>query len=434
MKDIFIFEILVIDKNGQSHITKDDSLINGLIFSESLWKKGEVVEKSGRKKIVDNEQKLEAKIQPVDTSSTLNDLIEAAFIIQVKGEDFREMERFRLRFLFHLKNILKFTNIRILHDDISTRISNDIYPLVNNIENLLRRYLVKFFTQKIGVDWWEITAPRSIADKVNMRKNKERIFSELVDMDVTLIDFDDLGEIIYKQTTGFNSQENIITRVMNSQTLDDLNTLKIELQGNYTKYFKEAFQDNNFERKWKTLFEIRNKVAHNNLFVLKDFEDAARLVEDLTRIVNSAEAKIDEFRFTIEEQEALRQATIEAVKTAEYQNEGKERSLADFGIKVVGKIDLPDFEEPDEKENSFKIITQEDLMRELEYAERTLARNNLTYVGLKSFVTKILGNKGYSYKPTYSLINILKDKGIVEIYDAEDEFNFFPTKGIRIKR
>lgn len=432
--ETYTFEILAIDKNGQASITTGESLVYGLLFSESLWKKKEIVELSGTKKIVDNDQKLEVKFQSVDTSSTLNDLIEAAFIIRIKGEDFKELENFRLNFLIHLRKKLNFTNIRILRDDVSTKISNDIYPLINQVENLLRRYLVKFFTQKIGVDWWEVTAPKSIIDKIGLRKGNEKNFATLVDTDVTLIDFDDLGELIYKQTTGFNKQENIITRVMKSESIDDLNILKQELQGNYTKYFKEAFQDNNFEKKWKTLFEIRNKVAHNNLFILQDFESAQQLVADLTKIINDAESKIDEFKFSIEEQEALRQATIEAVKVAESHNETKEKTLERYGLTVIGKIDLPVDQFDDDYESPFKIISEEQLLKELEIAERTLVKNNLTYVGLKAFVTKILGNKGYSFGPTYSLVNILRDKGIIEIYDAQDNQNIFQTKGIKIKR
>ncbi len=434
MEENYIFEILVIDKNGQASITTGESLIYGLLFSESLWKKKDVIESGESKKIYDTDQKIEVKFQTVDTSSTLNDLIESAFIIRIKGEDFKEIEKFRLNFLIHLKKKLNFTNIRILRDDISTKISNDIYPLINRVENLLRRYLVKFFTQKIGVEWWDVTAPKSISDKINLRKNNERNFTNLVDTDVTLIDFDDLGELIYKQTSGFNKQENIIARVMNSETIDDLQILKQELQGNYTKYFKEAFQDNSFEKKWKTLFEIRNKVAHNNLFIQSDFDTASQLVDDITKIINDAESKIDEFKFSIEEQEALRQATIEAVKEAESQSENKEKALEKLGVKVVGKIDLPEDNYDEFDDSPFRIITEEVLLKELEIAENTLEKNNLKYVGLKAFVTKILGYKGYAYGPTYSLVNILQAKGKIDIYDAEDESSYFQTKGIRIKK
>lgn len=439
MKTEYIFEILAIDKNGQTSITTGESLVYGLLFSESLWKKKEVLGSDNNKKIIDTEQKVELKFQSVDTSSTLNDLIEAAFVIRIKGDDYTGLENFRLNFLIHLRKKLNFTNIRILRDDISTKISNDIYPLINQVENLLRRYLVKFFTQKIGVDWWEVTAPKLFSEKINARKTNEKLFSVLVDTDVTLIDFDDLGELIYKQTTGFNKQENVIARVMNSNTQEELNILKQELQGNYTKYFKEAFQDNNFEKKWKKLFEIRNKVAHNNLFVHDDLDVAKQLVDDLTQIINAAESKIDEFKFSIEEQEALRQATIESIKVAENQNEDNEKSLEQFGIKVIGKIDLPT-EQYNSHNYSYKVISEEELLRELESAENRInERSYLPYVGLKSFVTKILGGKGYSYGTTYSLINILKDKEIIEIFDPSDfgtsdrTNNELSPKGIRLK-
>lgn len=423
----YLFELIAIDKNGQTSITTADSLIYGLLFTEKLWRRPETQEAGGVKTISDSGQGIQVKIQPVDTSATLNDLIEVAFLIKIKGVDFVQIERFRYQFLLHLKGRLQFTNIRILRDDISTRIANEIYPLINRVENLLRRYLIKFFIQKIGVDWWEVTAPKSMAEKISLRKTNEKIFNQFVDTDVTLIDFDELGELIYKQTSGFNKQENIVNRIINTNSLDELQVLKQEVQGNYTKYFKESFQDKNFDKKWKALFEIRNKVAHNNLFVAQDLETARTLVEDLSNIIDDAESKIGEFRFSIEEQVAIRQATIEAVEAAKEEQDTKAKQLEKLGIKVHGKIALPEkkYDKP------FEVISEEELLKELEIAEKTLVSNNLTYVGLKSFVTKILGNKGYSTGTTYSLVNIMRDKGLVEIYDVQDENLPFPAKAIR---
>lgn len=161
------------------------------------------------------------------------------------------------------------------------------------------------------------------------------------------------------------------------------------------------------------------------MFVHDDLEIAKQLVTDLTQIINSAESKIDEFKFSIEDQEALRQATIDAYKVAEIQNESTEKTLEQLGVKVVGKIDLPvdDYQ----RKNSLLIITEEELLEELEYAEsRINDKSYLPFVPLKSFVTKNLGNKGYSYGPTYSLVNILKDKGIIEIFDPME------TKGMEL--
>jgi len=424
----YFFEVLAIDKSGGTNITKNSSLLEALSFSEKLWKNKEAV---GSNKIVDKEQGIEIQIHPINTDSVLTELIEAGFVLVVKGQKFEELERFRHILLVHLRKTLNFVNIRILRDDISTKISNDIYPLINKVENILRRYLILFFTQKIGVDWWSSTAPGGLSDKIKLRKNNEQVFSPLCDTDVTLIDFDDLGELIYKQTSGFNRQENILSRIMDSNTIEDLDILKQELQTNYTKYFKEAFQDKNFDKKWKALFEIRNKVAHNNLFILNDFNTASQLVEELSKIINDAESNIGTFKFSLEEQEAIRQNTIEAVKAAEL----KENR---FNLKIIGKIDLPEEDEDDDEDYSnqspFRIITEDELLMELEYSEKNAARKHLSYVGLKTFVTKLLGAKGYAFGPTYSLVNILRDKGLIEIYEVDDPDSFYQPKAIRIKR
>ncbi len=192
----FIFELLAIDADGKTSITKASSLGHGLLFSENIWINPNSSESAdGAQSIVDTEQDIDLKIQAVDTSSALNDLIDAAFLIRIKSDSFENLESFRHKILVHLNRALSFRNIRILRDDISTDIANKIYPKINKVENLLRRYLVKFFTQKIGVTWWDVTAPKSLIEKVNSRKNNEKVFSTLVETDVTLIDFDDLGEL-----------------------------------------------------------------------------------------------------------------------------------------------------------------------------------------------------------------------------------------------
>jgi uncharacterized protein with HEPN domain len=424
----FSYEILAIDKTGASDITTVQSLIRGLSYSELLWENPVINDACAVPFIEDKNLDIILKVQKVDTSKALSDyLIESAFLIKAKSKNFKTLEIFRKNILIHLRRKLGFTNIRILTDDISTSLSFQIYPLINQVENLLRRYLVKFFIQKVGLNWWEVTAPKLVIDKVKMRGNNEKVFSNLVDTDVTLIDFDDLGELIYKQTSGFNRPERIIEKVMNTNSPEELVNLKTELQGNYTKYFKSAFQDNQFEKKWKQLFEIRNKVAHNNLFTYEDFEISKQLCDDLSKVVEDAENKIDEFSFSVEEKEAIRNASIEILQ--EEETAKKDKDLESYGLKVLGKIDLPD---EHRYENPFEIISEEDLLSELKNAERTLKKNNFKYVGLKSFVTKLLGNKGYSFGPTYSLINILNDKGMVEIYDYIDDDGFV-VKAVKLR-
>lgn len=434
----YTFEVLAIDR--QAKITSEESLVHGLLFAEQLWKNKEVQQDAGGvRRIVDRVQHIELQFRRIDTAGMLTDLIESAFVIQVKGQHFDSLERYRQPFLAHLKNRLGFNHIRILHDDLSAQLAHDVYPYIYRVENLLRRYLTVFFTQKIGPHWWRVVSPKELNDKVTMRRHLERTYTGLVDQDVMLMDFDDLGELIYKHTSGLNKMD-LVGKIMQIRSLDQLDLLKQELQGNYTKYFKEAFRDHDFEKKWRMLLDLRNKVAHNGLFVREDADSVMLLVEELTRIINEAEYRIDSFKFSVQEQEAIRQATIEAVA-----EESKEKNLEKLGLKVIGKIDLPvprivlteEEDKLEEEEDTHvddgqpKVITEDQLMRELEFAEKNAARKGLKYVGLRTFVVKILGAKGYDFRASYTLINILRDKGTLDIYEADDPESSYPAKAIR---
>ncbi|GAA3786556.1 hypothetical protein GCM10022271_18900 [Corallibacter vietnamensis] len=415
--ECYFFEVLILDPSGKSEILSPKSLVYGLMSTEKLWSNAKSIEKNDEFAIEDTD--IELKIKPVDTSSTLYDLIEAGFLIKVKSSDFDKLERFRYMFVIHLRNRLSFEHIRILTDDISTEISNKAYPLINELENLLRRYISKFFTQKIGLDWWQKAVPDKVIEKTKMRTGNENVFSNIVQTDLTLIDFDDLGEIIYKHKLGFNRPQNLADSLADVTTLEELEKLKADLDSNYNRFFKENFKDKGFDKKWKQLFKVRNKVAHNNLFIKDDLESTIELHKELKEIILNAESKIDEFKFSVEEQVAIREKISDKVESNE--------SLS--SPKVLGKIDLSEYER--DESDFFDIITEEEFFKELERAENSLRYNNLTYVGLKSFITKLLGSKGYAFGPSYALANILKEQEKVEIYDVDDPASYWPVKAIK---
>ena len=413
------FEILIIDPDGNSEIKSQKSLLHGLLSTEKLWGNPVEIDEKGRKVIKDED--LSLYINPIDTSSVLYNLYESAFLIQTASQNFDRLEKFRYPLVIHLKSRLKFNHIRILTDDISTHISNQIYPLINELEGSLRRYLAKFFIQKVGLDWWKQAVPDKLIEKTKLREANETVFSKIVQTDMTLIDFNDLGEIIYKHKLGFNKPENLVDKVLSISTEDELIKLKDELDGNYNRFFKQHFKDLGFEKKWKDMFLIRNKVAHNNLFTAIDLQTSQMRHEELMEIINKAESNIDAFRFSIVEQEAM----IKTSELIEPNNSLDENRLP--GLKIIDKIDLPE-----QQIYKTAIISESVLLEELKRAEKSLKSKNLTFIGLKSFVTNILGVKGYSYGPTYAQINVLKDKGLIELYDIEEDFNLYPVKAVRL--
>ncbi len=424
-KKDYNFEILIIDPNGNSEIQSEKSLLHGLLSTEKLWENPEeTIDKTQQQFIKDGS--LTLKIKPVDTSSVLYNLYESAFLLKIKCSDFDRLEKFRYPLVLHLKSRLRFDHIRILTDDISTEISVKLYPLINELENLLRRYIAKFFTQKIGLGWWKQAVPDKVIEKTKLRQDNESVFSQIVATDMALIDFNDLGEIIYKHKLGFNKPENLVDKILSISSAEELSKLKLDLDSNYNRFFKQHFKDFDFDKKWKMLFHIRNKVAHNNLFVKIDHENAQKLFAELKEIILSAESNIDEFRFSVEEQEAMIKATTLDI---ENQTESISASEQKSGVKPHEESNLLD-----KSDNSIEIISEEELMNELKRAESTLKSRNLTFIGLKSFVTNILGPRGYSSGPTYAKINVLKDKGLIEIYNIEDDkFSAWPVKAVRVK-
>lgn len=415
------FELLVIDDTGKSEITAEKKLLQAIDFSEKVWEDS-YIEKS---QIVDNKLGITLKVKAADISGSLSELeYSSVFFIIVKGTNFDTLETFRKKLLIHLRK-LGFLHTRILKDDVSTELALKVYPLVNKVENKLRGFLVKFFLLKVGLNWWDVTAPKTVQEKVRQRTGNEPVFSGYVDSDVTLCDFDDLGELIYKQTTGFNSPDKIVDKIMNTGSLEELEKLKNELQGNYTKYFKESFQDKSFDKKWKQLFVVRNKVAHNNLMTAEDLKIAMEDASAVETVLDDAEKLIKDFTFTTEDKQAFFDAS--ALQLNESETDSKD--LENYGIKVVGKIELSEADSESShfprKETRFKVIDEDTLLEHIRHFHKY--NDDVSVKG----VAEALVKKGYDRRLIYSLTDLLVDRGTLQYYSYENELGY-EARGVRL--
>ena len=213
------FELFCIDQKGQVAFDEIPNFIDALTFNKSLW--NGIPEKQTEHATIINDG-LSLKIDAIDTSKMAADLFASAFLIRVDGA-FEAIEPLRLKLVQHLRQ-LGFAHVRILADEVSAEISREIYPLIYQIENRLRRFIVKFFTTKIGLGWFEISVPREVKDKIRIRRDNEPILTKprLVDSDVTLIDFNELGEIITRQTSVYSKVEDVVERISSANSLEEL--------------------------------------------------------------------------------------------------------------------------------------------------------------------------------------------------------------------
>ncbi len=301
-----------------------------------------------------------------------------AFLLALNGR-YEDVEPIREPLAALLKHE-GFDLLYVLRDEVSEHIACKLYPLLYRIENLLRGYLIRFMATRVGPGWWELTASSEMTEKAKARKKNERAFGKHIDNSAFLIDFDELGEMVYEQSSGFLTREDVVARVSSlPETPEAIKALKQELQSNYHKLFKESFADKDFKDKWKQFETLRNKIAHNNLFTAEDLLAGERLAREITDIITAADAQAAKLVITTEEREAIKEQVAKASswQTAE--------------------------------------LNEVAFLAELDRVQRVFAARN-GFVGLTYFVNNILIPKRYSYASSRAMIEQLKNTGQIEVY------------------
>ncbi|MFL5803142.1 MAG: Swt1 family HEPN domain-containing protein [Roseiflexaceae bacterium] len=265
-----------------------------------------------------------------------------AFLAKLVGS-FEEIERCRIVIITHIRK-QDFQTLYVLTDEISETIAQRIYPRINRVENRLRKYIIKFFATKLGTDWWRLTADADMQIKAQQRKNNETFFAPLIDNRAYLIDFGELGKIVYAQSSGFISKEDIIKKIVSMKAESYAVTqLQTEIQSNYTKYFKTTFKEASFQSKWEELEKIRHKVAHNNLFTQEDYNKAMSLTSELEVIIDNADQEVLKVVLSPGEREAIEDIIVESIIADDQENISDWRTEIKNTIQALGgEADLSD--------------------------------------------------------------------------------------------
>lgn len=387
--DEFYFEVLATDTMGKVVIKNEDSFCYNLLSNSMLWKSAEI--KPGHY-VVDNNIGIRVQVKKTDTQKNDSETeLKQAYTLTVNGK-FDSVESFRIPLLSYLKT-LSFDSLYVLEDHVSLVIAKKIYPSIYKVESFLRKYVIKFFAIKLGPEWWKLTADSEMQKKTNQRKNNETVFSEYVDNEVYLIDFGELGKLIYSQSSGNLSKDDIVNKVIKLEnTVEALQKFKEEVQTNYNKFFKNTFKENNFQSNWEELEKIRHKIAHNNLFIIEDQEKCTELISSLMTTIKSANEEIDKVSFSDSDKQYIMSSFIR-----------------------------------------FKKITKGIFIEELERSIKWANEEADGFVGLQNFLVNILGSKGYEFQETRDLVKNLERENMIEVYTYNSNKNERGVAAIRFK-
>jgi hypothetical protein len=191
----------------------------------------------------------------------------------------------------------------VVWDDLSLFLSQKVYPLINQTENLMRKLIIKFMVTTLGVGWVDEVLPeetKEIVGKKNDRRPEQTNF-------LYKIDFIDLADFLLKPYPNKSVSELFqrIGRLREGEKMQ-LNELREYIpRSNWQRYFYDLIQyeSEEFEKKWKDLYGIRNKVAHNTTFTLRDYQEAKKSCEALSEKLQEAIEKLEEIDISDKERE-----------------------------------------------------------------------------------------------------------------------------------
>lgn len=176
-------------------------------------------------------------------------------------------------------------------DGVSAFYAEKAYPHIHYIENLMRKLYSKFALIKLGPQWID-----SIPDDVAVSGNKNGVngSNPLYDMD-----FITINDLLFKE----HPLKEITPDILKKLKAGDISSEEIEPYvpaSNWVRHFSELVdcESNYLETRWKKLYELRNKIAHNKQFTKPDLEDVKKITEDVKSKLLPAFTKISALEIT----------------------------------------------------------------------------------------------------------------------------------------
>lgn len=199
--------------------------------------------------------------------------------------------------------------IETLWDDVSFYYAQQAYPIIFEIESLMRKLIANFMLITIGKEWISETSPKEVKDAISKSKRKD--YANILHT----IDFIDLISFMTKAYSP-KSADDIYKGLKQANSIEDLTILKgIIPQSNWQRYFSKIVEcdDTYIQARWEELYELRCKVAHNAIISKVEYERIAELANDLRIILQEAINKLPQVSVPRDEREQVAEDAVKNV-------------------------------------------------------------------------------------------------------------------------
>lgn len=197
----------------------------------------------------------------------------------------------------------KNVNLKILWDDLGIQYNIKAYPVINKIENLLRKLISKFMILNVGIDWFS-----SSTTKDTQQKSRERGSDDIFFDNVYQLDFIDLSEVLFGayRTMSIQDVDNMIKTLDDSALLSQIKDFYP--RSNWERYFSSIvnYDEKKIKTIWTELYGIRNSIAHNRFISKSNLDRLYEIGDELEPILKEAIVALDKISLSEEEKEAIK--------------------------------------------------------------------------------------------------------------------------------
>lgn len=192
--------------------------------------------------------------------------------------------------------------VEVLNDDLSSSRCITAYPIIHNIENKMRKLITKFMLTNIGLGWTKEQIPKEVVDSLKSSKVKPANF-------LYEIDFIQLSKFLFNNYASLDSKK-IVEKINAATSIEDLDLSELREfvpQSNWDRYFAKIVDCTNefLEKRWKRLYDIRNKIAHNRFISEDELEDLTIISREVDEKLQAAIDNLDKIHITTEQKEEV---------------------------------------------------------------------------------------------------------------------------------
>ncbi|AFE05953.1 hypothetical protein COCOR_04665 [Corallococcus coralloides DSM 2259] len=207
--------------------------------------------------------------------------------------------------------------IETLRDDISSHYAHATYPLIHEIEIMMRQLIANFMLITLGREWAKETSPNDFEETLRKSKRKDQGHLNILHS----VDFIDLGDFLFTPYSKRTIQDLYINIDKAKEPSDLANLKEFIPQSNWKRYFSALVdcEDSYLDSRWKELYEIRCKVAHNASISRSDHSRAAHLIGEVKPKLEDAIRKLSNVSIPPDEKDSVAESAVKSADSASWE-------------------------------------------------------------------------------------------------------------------